>query len=109
MVELAKKNIMHLGLTIRGPFRKDIIVGHTCFATRFTSLTKLTSVDLQLGSAFVTEDDRVECREYLKKQLIKGYDASQNGKSKVKRTLFLEAQTEGGQRPSKLARKVTSS
>lgn len=106
MLELAKKDIKHLGLTIHGPLRKDLIVGHSCFAARFTPLKKLESVDLQLGSAFVTEDDRVECREYFKKQLVRGHDQSQKGKSKVKRAVVHELQPKDGQRPTKMAKKV---
>ena len=101
-------DISHLGLTILGPFEKDFIVGHTCFTSRFAPLSKLESIDLQLGSAFVSENDHVECLQSLKKQLIKSYRVSQKGQPKMKRAATYDIlQSKEGKKPAKVAKKVS--
>lgn len=101
-------DITHLGLTIYGPLRKDHIVGHTCFTARFKPLASLKSIDLQLGSAFVTEADRVECLEYVKKQLIKDHGPLEKATIKAKRVASdYSLQPKEGKKPAKVAKKVS--
>ena len=107
MLELAKLDITSLGLTIYGAARKDLIIGHTCFAARFKPLTKLESVELRLGSAHITPAARRECQEYLRTQLVKGHGQPRKGKPKTKRTLAPELPDENVEKPAKMAKKVS--
>ena len=100
-------DILHLGLTITGGFRKDSIVDHACFITRFAPLSKLESVDLKLGSAFINTEERAECLEFMKTKLIKGYAVTQKGVKKSKRAAPDDSeQSKEGNRPSKMAKQV---
>ena len=107
ITELAKMDISHLGLTITGGLRKDSVIDHACFISRFAPLSKLKTIDLKLDSAFVNAEERDECLEYMKKKLIKGYTATQKVVKKPKRTAPDESELwKEGKRPPKMAKQV---
>ena len=105
--ELAKRKLVHLGLTVMGAYGKDAIVKHTCTTNRLLPLENLKTIELNLPSYHLTSKDRTECQEYFKEKLIKGYE--QGNKKGKKRA----ASKEAGKDPSKsvktLVKKVRSS
>lgn len=71
--QLAKMSITHLGLTLKGRYPNDAILGHTCFSNRFLVLTGLKSLDLVLATAMISHEVKQHIQEEIKTRLIKSY------------------------------------
>ena len=105
--ELAKMSITHLGLTVKGGYPAEVILGHTCFVNHLKPLKTLTSLDLKLKSFQVDQKQSLEVQEELRTQLIAGYGYKKRkmvGKSSKKRNAPMEEDVKGrkpGKRPKK--------
>ena len=88
--EMGKMPLTHLGLTIKGGFPKEALLGHYCFTDRFKCLKGLNSLDLVLGSGRISDKAKKEIAEEMKEKLIQGYrrpkESRKSSKSKSKRT-----------------------
>lgn len=93
---LTKMPITHLGLTLMGSYPKEALLGHTCFADRYSVLKDLRSVDLVVASSLITTKDKEKIVEDIKCKLIKGYMPSIQKKystkesQRIKRTIGSE-------------------
>ena len=105
--ELAKISITHLGLTVKGGYPADVILGHTCFVNHLKPIKSLTSLDIKLKSFQVDSKQNLEVEEELRTQLIAGYGSQKLkkiGKSSKKRNAPMEDDVKGrkpGKRPKK--------
>ena len=107
--ELAKTSITHLGLTVKGGYPADVLMGHTCFVNHLRPIKSLTSLDLTLASFQVTRKQNLEIQEEMRTQLIEGHGPKKQpkkvGKSSAKkRNAPMEEDVKGrkpGKRPKK--------
>ena len=73
IAELAKRKLKHLGLTIAGGIIKQSIFENEGFIERFLPLRgSLTSVDMRIGSDFVTRFEGKDCVEWVRRMLLRG-------------------------------------
>ena len=88
--QLAKMQITHLGLTVKGGYPAESIKGHTCFIDRFAVIKTLKSFNLNLTSYQISKRLNSEIEEELREKLIEGYvakheETEQKKSIKVKR------------------------
>ena len=103
MRQLVKMHITHLGLTIKGFYPKEALLGHSCFSDRFKVSKSLRTFDLIAASAMIKDADKTDLVETMRERLIKGYvRPKEDDKSKTKRT----APSEGEMKPKAPSKKA---
>lgn len=102
---LAKMPITHLGLTIKGGYTKEALLGYKHFSNCFAAVMKgLKSLDVILSSGLIGNKVKEEFQEKMRETLIKGYKRPKGTKSnKAKRNATSET---GEKKPAKKAKKA---
>ena len=99
--ELAKMPITHLGLTVKGRFKKEVLTGYACITNRFKVLKGLESFDIILACGLISKRNKRDLQETMRETLIKDYVRPKELQmSEMKRTASVE-NPDGSARPAK--------
>ena len=106
MRELVNMSITHLGLTIKGPYNKDLLVDHQCFTNRFQELKDLQTFDMSICSAMIPSKDKPDMVETIRERLINGYVRPKDKKKcKPKRPISRDSNALGNMPSAKKLKK----
>lgn len=106
--ELTRMSITHLGLTIKGAYPADVLIGHTCFVNRLRPFQSLTSLDIKLTSYQVSREQNLMIEEKMRTQVIEGYASrklKEVEKSSVKKRKAPMEDEVKGRKPDKRPKK----